>query len=150
MYDLKKPHKMSVGLGKPPLIIQNGLVYHRGSGDCLGKVNAHAGHILSGSKSFLCLECGGTFPKRESLEAHMYTAHRDMLMAAVSKKAPKTDDGATWVPTEEMLKEEAKKMTDAQIAAQPEVKESQPTVLDKKPLPSFRERVPAEKTGKHK
>ena len=45
---------------------------------------------------------------------------------------------------------ELKKMTDAQIAAQPEVKESQPTVLDKKPLPSFRERVPAEKTGKHK
>ena len=148
MYDLMKPHKRLVGLGKPPLIVQSGKVYHLNSGECLGAVSAFAEHILAGGKGFLCITCGGTFPKRESLEKHMYEQHRDLLMSNVAKNAPKSesDEGGTWVPSEDMLKTEAKRMTDEQVKAQPAPKVEAPAVVPGSS--TFREPVQTAKKGK--
>lgn len=58
-YNLRKPYKMVVGqVGT--LIIQNGMVYEAGSGQCLGKVSDK---LAADNKNILyCKFSGATFP----------------------------------------------------------------------------------------
>ncbi|MFA5936687.1 MAG: C2H2-type zinc finger protein [Candidatus Paceibacterota bacterium] len=130
MYDLMKPHKRVVQQGKPTLILQDGLAYLFGSGECVGKIDLQADFLLSGRKDyFLCKVCGGTFPRKERLEEHMLSQHRDILLAAVSARAPKVSEG-TWSPSDEMLKKEASKVADSSTPASGEAASEAPAPVE--------------------
>lgn len=62
-YNLRKPYKMVVSK-EGALIIQNGMVYERGSGRCLGKVSDKL--KVENQEVVYCKFSGATFPNTEA------------------------------------------------------------------------------------
>jgi uncharacterized C2H2 Zn-finger protein len=110
MFDPMKPHKRIVAKGCPIILIQNGLAYEFGSLKPMGKIAIIQDRLAGKSGNIVCPHCGGTFPKKEAYEKHLFKAHRDILVSAASKRAPKNIEG-DWAPSEAMLREEAEKIS---------------------------------------
>lgn len=128
MYDLSKPHLKIVSKGSIALIIQNGLAFEHGSRKVMGKIEDMQ-KLLAPGNSELCKHCGGTFTDKPGLEFHFFKAHKDILIAAASRHAPKSHRGI-WAPDDTMIREEARKAAGIQPepeAALPDGEEGEPS-----------------------
>lgn len=129
MYDLTRPHLKIVGKNQPGIIIQGGHAFEAGSRKPLGRVQDIMKDKANPKHDYkFCRECGGSFTSVSDLEEHFLRRHREVVLASVSRHAPKNIKGI-WTPTDEMVEEEAKHLAKKDL--EEDVKESTPEKPEK-------------------